>query len=99
MTYRVRVNTCSRFTRMLKRAVAIAGVLLLATAGAASASDGPQLIVGGPLASTTEAPWAIALTNSASAESTGRWCGAALVSANKIITAAHCMIQPASTYT
>ncbi|MDX6281906.1 MAG: hypothetical protein QOH03_2977 [Kribbellaceae bacterium] len=86
---------------MLKRAAAIAGVLLLATAGAASASDGHdhELIVGGTLASTTEAPWAIALTNSNSAEATGRYCGAALVSANKIITAAHCMTQPASTYT
>jgi trypsin len=87
---------------MLKRAVAIAGILLLATAGAATAStDGHdhELIVGGTLASTTEAPWAIALTNSNSAEATGRYCGAALVSPNKIITAAHCMIQPASTYT
>ncbi|NEA34909.1 serine protease [Streptomyces sp. SID13031] len=91
---------------MLKRAVAIAGVLLLATAGAATASmtaspDGqdPKLIVGGTLASTTEAPWAIALTNTESAEATGRWCGATLVKADKIITAAHCMIKPASTYT
>lgn len=87
---------------MLKRAVAIAGVLLLATAGAATASMGRQdhkLIVGGTLASTTEAPWAIALTNTASAQSTGRWCGAALVKADKIITAAHCIIKPISTFT
>lgn len=98
VTYRVWVSTWSRFAGMLKRAVAIAGVLLLATAGAATASD-HKLIVGGTLASTTEAPWAIALLNTASARASGRWCGAALVKADKIITAAHCMIQPASTYT
>ncbi|WBQ04775.1 S1 family peptidase [Kribbella sp. CA-293567] len=87
---------------MLKRAVAIAGVLLLASAGTATASMDRQdheLIVGGTLSSTTEAPWAIALTNSTSSRSTGRWCGAALVKADKVITAAHCMIKPASTYT
>lgn len=89
---------------MLKRAAVIAGALLLATAGAATAADHKlgsdhKLIVGGTLASTTEAPWAIALTNSSSAESSGRWCGAALIKANKIITAAHCMIKPIGTYT
>jgi secreted trypsin-like serine protease len=89
---------------MLKRAAAIAGVLLLATAGAATASmtdsDGQdhELIIGGTLASTTEAPWAIALSNT-SAGGTGQFCGAALVNADKIITAAHCMIKDASTYT
>jgi trypsin len=86
---------------MFTRAAAIAGVLVLVSAGAAAASttqDHP-LIIGGTLASTSEAPWAIALTNSAGSPPTGRWCGAALVRANKIITAAHCMIKPVSTYT
>ncbi|MEV8376649.1 serine protease [Kribbella sp. NPDC056861] len=90
---------------MLKRAAVIAGALLLATAGAATASmtastegQDHKLIVGGTLSSTTEAPWAIALTNTESARSTGRWCGAALVRANKIITAAHCIIKPANTF-
>jgi len=83
---------------MLKRAAVIAGILLLASAGAATASD-HKFIVGGTLASTTEAPWAIALNNTASGRSSGRYCGAALVKPDKIITAAHCMIQPMSTYT
>lgn len=89
---------------MLSRAAVLAGVLVLASAGAATASmdrgasEDHQLIVGGTLSSTTEAPWAIALLNSSSSEATGRWCGAALVRANKIITAAHCMIKPASSY-
>jgi secreted trypsin-like serine protease len=57
-----------------------------------------KLIVGGTLSSTTEAPWAIALLNSSSDRPSGRWCGASLVRPNKIITAAHCMIKPASTF-
>jgi hypothetical protein len=89
---------------MFSRAAALAGILLVVSAGAASAAvDRPAvdrgLIVGGTLASTSEVPWAIALTNSGSPLSTGRWCGAALLKANKIITAAHCMTQPVATYT
>jgi trypsin len=87
---------------MFTRAAAIAGVLVLVSAGAAAAATTTEdhpLIIGGTLASTSEAPWAIALTNSGGSPPTGRWCGAALVRANKIITAAHCMIKPASTYT
>lgn len=87
---------------MLSRAAALAGVLVLVSAGAATASMTPandhKVIVGGTLASPTEAPWAIALLNENSARPTGRWCGAALVRPNKIVTAAHCMIKPASTY-
>src|SRR5882757_9404047 len=87
---------------MFTRAAAIAGVLVLASAGAAAAAttrEDRPMIIGGTLASTSEAPWAISLANSTGSDPTGRWCGAALVRANKIITAAHCMIQPASTYT
>lgn len=89
---------------MLSRAAVLAGVLVLVSGGAATASmdrgatEDHRLIVGGTLSSTTEAPWAIALLNSSSSEATGRWCGAALVRANKIITAAHCMTKPASSY-
>jgi trypsin len=85
---------------MLKRAVVLAGVLLLASAGAGSAStDRPHFIVGGGLASVSEAPWAVVLTNSQSSRPTGRWCGGALVAPDKVLTAAHCMAKPLSTYT
>ena len=77
---------------MLKRAALLVGVLLVVTAGA------KPVIVGGTLASVTEAPWAIALNNTQSASSSGRYCGAALVSPTKIVTAAHCMDEPVSTY-
>jgi len=72
--------------------VLLAAVLLVATAGA------KPVIVGGTVASTAEAPWAIALNNTQSAASGGRYCGAALVAPNKIVTAAHCMDEAVSTY-
>jgi secreted trypsin-like serine protease len=77
---------------MLKRAALVVGVLLAATAGA------KPVVVGGTLASATEAPWAIALNNTQSADSSGRYCGAALIAPNKIVTAAHCMDEDVSTY-
>lgn len=84
---------------MLKRAAVLAAVLLLVSAGAVSASVDKRLIVGGTLASAAEAPWAVALTNSQSSRASGRWCGAVLVRADKLLTAAHCMNKPVSTYT
>ena len=77
---------------MLKRAALVVGVLLAVTAGA------KPVVVGGTLASATEAPWAIALNNTQSASSSGRYCGAVLVKPNKIVTAAHCMDEDISTY-
>jgi secreted trypsin-like serine protease len=77
---------------MLKRAALLVGVLLVATAGA------KPVVVGGTVASTTEAPWAIALNNTLSAGAGGRYCGAALVAPDKIVTAAHCMDEAVSTY-
>ena len=86
---------------MLIRAALAIGVLVLASSGTAPAvADGPHhLIVGGTLANTSEAPWAIALLNTEAAEPSGRWCGAVLVRPNKVITAAHCMTKALATYT
>jgi secreted trypsin-like serine protease len=89
----------------LVRAVLAAGVLTAASLGAVSASasptpDGPHTrIVGGDIAHTADAPWAIQLSNSGSPDPTGEWCGSTLVAANKIVTAAHCSQEAAGTYT
>ena len=84
---------------MLKRAVVLAILLVVVSAGAVSASTGKKLIVGGTLASVSEAPWAVALTNTASPRPTGRWCTAVLVRPDKLLTAAHCLGRKPSTYT
>ncbi|MFF1821407.1 S1 family peptidase [Kribbella sp. NPDC058245] len=91
----------------LVRALLAAGALsaaslgaVAATATAAPAPDGPKTrIVGGTIAHTADTPWAIQLSNSGSPASTGEWCGSTLVKANKIVTAAHCSQEAASTYT
>jgi trypsin len=77
---------------MVKRAALVVGILLAVTAGAR------PVVVGGTLASATEAPWAIALNNTQSASDSGRYCGAVLVKPDKIVTAAHCMDEDISTY-
>jgi secreted trypsin-like serine protease len=86
------------------RAVLVAAAVAIASAGAvgtAEARTPPPAtnIVGGSLASTAQAPWAIALNNSRSPVPSGQYCGATLVKANKIVTAAHCVTEAMSTYT
>jgi trypsin len=91
------------------RAALAAGVLAaaslgaVAVAGSASAAQTPggptNRIVGGTVAHTADTPWAIQLSNSGSPDATGEYCGSTLVAANKIVTAAHCTTEPASTYT
>jgi trypsin len=93
----------------LVRAALAAGVLTVASLGAvavagsasaAQAPDGPKTrIVGGTVAKTADTPWGIALNNSGSPSPSGQWCGSTLVAANKIVTAAHCAQEAASTYT
>src|SRR3954468_640476 len=89
------------------RALLAAGALTVASLGAvsatASATPAPggaeTRVVGGGVAYTADAPWAIQLSNSHSPASSEEWCGSTLVAANKIVTAAHCAKEAASTYT
>ncbi|WP_433163077.1 S1 family peptidase [Kribbella sp. CA-247076] len=88
----------------LARATFAAVVVAAASVGAVGAAEAKTPppttnIVGGTLASTAQTPWAIALNNSRSPSPSGQYCGATLVKANKIVTAAHCVTQPMSTYT
>jgi secreted trypsin-like serine protease len=86
------------------RAALAAAVVAVASAGAVGTAEARTPppgtnIVGGSLASTAQAPWAIALNNSRSPVPSGQYCGATLVKANKLVTAAHCVTQSISTYT
>lgn len=92
---------------VIHRSVAVlaAGLLLSAPATAAHGADPgspgrPHTnIVGGVIAHTADTPWAIQLSNTASPAPNKEYCGATLVKADKIVTAAHCSDQPASSYT
>jgi secreted trypsin-like serine protease len=83
---------------VLKQITLLASVLLLATSGSAEAVPDRPFVVGGTVTSAAEAPWVVALNNTQSVSSSGRYCGAVLVKADKIVTAAHCMDEAASTY-
>lgn len=81
-----------------RRAVALAllaalpGPLILLGAGSASAQ---RRIVGGEATSTSEHPWMVALASRqqfGSARS-GQFCGGVLVTATKVVTAAHCFFD------
>lgn len=89
--------------RLKFRAVLAVGVLALASLGAIGTAEArtPPVtnIVGGSTETTANIPWMIALNNSRSSSPVGQYCGATLVKANKIVTAAHCVTQPISTYT
>ncbi|WP_406048823.1 S1 family peptidase [Kribbella sp. NBC_00889] len=98
-TFRGRLLTWSKFVGMVRRAAVLAVILVVVSAGAVSASTGKKLIVGGTLASVSEAPWAVALTNTASVRPTGRYCSGVLVRPDKVLTAAHCMGRAIATYT
>ncbi|GAB3938314.1 serine protease [Kribbella albertanoniae] len=78
---------------MVKRMVALIAVLVLCTAGTTE-----PMVVGGTLASVSEAPWAVVLTNKDAVRDSKRWCGGVLVAPNKVLTAAHCAGRSASSY-
>ncbi|KAB1149971.1 serine protease [Streptomyces luteolifulvus] len=65
-------------------AAAAAGALL----GAPTATAAPQPIVGGTTTTTTAYPFMMQITDA----SQSQFCGGTLVSARKVVTAAHCMV-------
>ena len=83
----------TRSTKRTRIALAItaATAATFAGIGSAHAVEGPQPIVGGEIAHTSDTPWAIQMSNTASPSPTGEYCGGTLVAANKVVTAAHCV--------
>lgn len=83
--------------KLTRRHAAIAATAVLASVGlqgtAQAAPEDPDRIVGGDLASTSDAPWAIQMSNSSSPMPNDEYCGATLVAPNKLVTAAHCFDQ------
>ncbi|MER8013590.1 serine protease [Streptomyces griseoluteus] len=76
----------ARKTAVTVLATAAAAASALVAAPAASAA--PQPIVGGTTTTTTAYPYVMQITDA----SGGQFCGGTLVSAKKVVTAAHCMV-------
>ncbi|TGN76543.1 serine protease [Streptomyces bauhiniae] len=76
----------ARKTAVTVLATAAAAATALVAAPAASAA--PQPIVGGTTTTTTAYPYVMQITDA----SGNQFCGGTLVSAKKVVTAAHCMV-------
>ncbi|MGH3716416.1 MAG: S1 family peptidase [Micromonosporaceae bacterium] len=84
--------------------VAMAAAAMTLTVGNAYAQqtandDVHSSIVGGEIAHTADFPWAIQLSHVDSPAPNKEYCGATLVKANKIVTAAHCVQADQAGYT
>jgi secreted trypsin-like serine protease len=76
---------------LLRLAVTGAVTALAGLHPVASAEEQPEArVLGGSGATTDEAPWAVALTDDYGRQ----FCGGTLVTPIKVITAAHCMVEP-----
>ncbi|GAA2749033.1 MULTISPECIES: S1 family peptidase [Kitasatospora] len=82
--------------RLGRRAVALVALAALPSPllvlGAAEPAGAQRRIVGGSAASTKDHPWMVALSSRQQfgTARSGQFCGAALVSETKVVTAAHC---------
>ncbi|MEV6496538.1 S1 family peptidase [Streptomyces prunicolor] len=79
------LNRAKRTTAVLAAAAAAAATALLSAPTAVAA---PQPIVGGSTTTTTAYPFVMQITDA----SQNQFCGGTLVSATKVVTAAHCMV-------
>jgi secreted trypsin-like serine protease len=79
------LNRAKRTTAVVAAAAAAAATALLSAPTAVAA---PQPIVGGSTTTTTTYPFVMQITDA----SQNQFCGGTLVSATKVVTAAHCMV-------
>lgn len=79
------LNRAKKTAALCTATAAAAATALLCAPGAVAA---PQPIVGGTTTTTTAYPFMMQITDA----SQNQFCGGTLVAANKVVTAAHCMV-------
>lgn len=79
------LNRATKTAALCTAAAAAAATALLCAPGAVAA---PRPIVGGTTTTTTAYPFMMQITDA----SQNQFCGGTLVAANKVVTAAHCMV-------
>lgn len=79
------LNRAKKTAALCTATAAAAATALLCAPGAVAA---PQPIVGGTTTTTTAYPFMMQITDA----SQSQFCGGTLVAANKVVTAAHCMV-------
>ncbi|MFE3635660.1 trypsin-like serine protease [Streptomyces cellostaticus] len=77
-----------RARRTTATLVATAAAAATALVASPAAADAPQPIVGGTATTTTAYPFVMQITDAAGSQ----FCGGTLVAADKVVTAAHCMV-------
>jgi secreted trypsin-like serine protease len=89
----MRHATATASWRLTVWAAALASALAGLFGGAARAGDAP-LIIGGEKAAPGEFPWQVALLNAEIGNTfTAQYCGGALIAAQWVVTAAHCVVD------
>ncbi|MER6129962.1 serine protease [Streptomyces sp. NPDC001795] len=78
-----------RARKSVAAAIATAAAATIVLLGAPSAVAAPQPIVGGSTTTTTAYPFMMQITDA----SQNQFCGGTLVSATKVVTAAHCVVD------
>ncbi|MEE1781825.1 serine protease [Streptomyces sp. SP17BM10] len=76
-------------------ALLVAVPVPLAAFGAAAPAEAQRRVVGGEVANTADHPWMVALSSRQQFGSgrSGQFCGGALVTPTKVVTAAHCFFD------
>ncbi|MEU8923379.1 serine protease [Kitasatospora sp. NPDC048545] len=86
-----------RRRRVAALALLAAAPVPLVSLGSAAPAEAQRRVVGGNAASTADHPWIVALASRQQFGSgrSGQFCGGALVSPTKVVTAAHCFFEEA----